>query len=180
MGNDDDAEQRAARAAGSDLVRDFGLLFKAAARLEQRIDAALRERCGLHHTMFELLIRLYRTPGEEVSQRSLGDELVLTSSGTTRLIDRMEEAGLVRRRPSPTDRRVTIVEATEQGCAVFLEAAAVHAAVVEECFVTPVAGDDYSSLVRALTEINRAVQGGAGQRVGAVADERRAADPNGQ
>ncbi|MFF4546743.1 MarR family winged helix-turn-helix transcriptional regulator [Streptomyces sp. NPDC001406] len=180
MGNGDDAEQRAARAAGSDLVRDFGLLFKAAGRLEQRIDAALRERCGIHHTMFELLLRLYRTPGEEVSQRSLGDELVLTSSGTTRLIDRMEESGLVRRRPSPTDRRVTVVEATEQGCAVFLKAAAVHAEVVEECFVTPVAGGDYGSLVRALTEIDRAVQGGAGRRVGGKAGRRRSTEPSGQ
>ncbi|GAB7106518.1 hypothetical protein JCM4814A_48320 [Streptomyces phaeofaciens JCM 4814] len=159
--------EQAAEAAGSELVHDFGLLFKAAGRLEQRIDAALRARCGIHHTMFELLIRLCREPGEEVSQAMLAGELVLTSSGTTRLIDRMEEAGLVRRRrPSPTDRRVTVVEATGQGRAVFLEAAAVHAEVVEECFVVPVDDADYTALVRALTAINTAVGGRAERRAG--------------
>lgn len=45
--------------------------------------------------------RLCRKPGEQVSQRQLADDLTLTSSGTTRLIDRMEEAGLVRRVPWP-------------------------------------------------------------------------------
>lgn len=156
----------AAEAAGSELVHDFGLLFKAAGRLEQRIDSALRARCGIHHTMFELLIRLCREPGEEVSQAVLAGELVLTSSGTTRLIDRMEEAALVRRRPSPTDRRVTVVEATDQGRAVFLEAAAVHAEVVQECFVAPVDSADYTALVRALTAIDTAVGGRAERRPG--------------
>lgn len=154
---------QAAQAAGSGLVHDFGLLFKAAGRLEQRIDAALRARCGIHHTMFELLIRLCREPGEEVSQSTLAGELVLTSSGTTRLIDRMEEARLVARHPSPTDRRVTVVEVTEHGLAVFLEAAAVHAEVVEECFVAPVGGEDYAPLIRALTGIDTAVRGGTGR-----------------
>lgn len=58
----------------------------------------------------EVLIRLCRRPGEEISQRQLADDLTLTSSGTTRLIDRMEDAGLVRRVPSAEDRRVALVE----------------------------------------------------------------------
>lgn len=156
MHSGDAVERQAAHAANSDLVRDFGLLVDAAGRLEQRIDAALRRRCGIHHTMFEVLIRLCREPGEQVTQRTLGEALVLTSGGTTRLVDRMEQAGLVRRLPSPGDRRVTVVEATPQGRAVFVAAVAVHAEVVQECFVAPVAADDYAPLVRALTAIGTA------------------------
>jgi len=153
---------QAAHAANSRLVHDFGLLIKAATRLEQRIDTGLRQDCGISHTMFEVLIRLCRQPDEKVSQRALADDLTLTSSGITRLVDRMEEAGLVRRVPSPEDRRSVLVEPTDQGCAVFLRAVAVHAHVVERYFVTPVAQDDYTRLTDSLHRIHQALREGTG------------------
>lgn len=152
---------QAAHAANSRLVHDFGLLIKAATRLEQRIDTALRRECGISHTMLEVLIRLCRKPGEEVSQRQLADDLTLTSGGTTRLIDRMEEAGLVCRVPSPDDRRSVLVEPTDHGTTVFLQAAAVHSHVVERYFVAPVARDDYTRLTGALSDINEALRDAA-------------------
>ena len=148
----------AARAANSRLVHDFGLLIKAATLLEQRIDTALRKECEVSHTMFEVLIRLSRQPDEEVSQRRLADDLTLTSSGITRLIDRMEGAGLVRRVPAPGDRRSVLVETTDHGRTVFLQAAGVHARVVERYFVAPVAGDDYGRLTGSLNEIQKALR----------------------
>lgn len=156
------SDEAAARAATSPLVRDFGLLIKSATRLEQRIDSALRQECGISHTMLEVLIRLCRRPGEEVSQRQLADDLTLTSSGTTRLIDRMEDAGLVRRVPSAEDRRVALVEPTSEGRTAFLRAAAVHARVVEKYFVKPLAADDYTQLTGALGEIDKALREDAG------------------
>ncbi|NUR03583.1 MAG: MarR family transcriptional regulator [Streptomyces sp.] len=152
------SDEVAARAANSRLVRDFGLLIKSATRLEQRIDSALRQECGISHTMLEVLIRLCRRPGEEVSQRQLADDLTLTSSGTTRLIDRMEDAGLVRRVPSAEDRRVALVEPTSDGRTAFLRAAAVHAQVVEKYFVKPLTADDYTQLTGALGEIDKALR----------------------
>ncbi|MFG2727779.1 MarR family winged helix-turn-helix transcriptional regulator [Streptomyces canus] len=150
----------AARAANSPRVRDFGLLIKAATRLEQRIDTALRRECGIGHTMFEVLIRLCRQPDEQVSQRELADDLTLTSSGITRLIDRMEEAGLVCRVPSPGDRRSVLVEPADHGRTVFLQAVAVHSQVVERYFVTPLARDDYVRLTDSLGEIHKALREG--------------------
>lgn len=150
----------AARAANSRRVQEFGLLIKAATRLEQRIDTALRRECGIGHTMFEVLIRLCRQPGEQVSQRELADDLTLTSSGITRLIDRMEEAGLVGRVPAPGDRRSVLVQPTGHGHTVFLRAAAAHAEVVERYFVTPVSGADHRRLTSALEVINKALREG--------------------
>ncbi|WP_105967916.1 MarR family winged helix-turn-helix transcriptional regulator [Streptomyces geranii] len=157
-----DDEEAAARAAGSRVVRDFGLLIKSATRLEQRIDAALRRECGISHTMLEVLIRLCRQPGEEVSQRRLADDLTLTSGGTTRLIDRMEAAGLVRRASSPGDRRVALVEPTAEGRTAFLSGAAIHARVVEEFFVGPLTPDDYARFTDALSLIDKALREDAG------------------
>ncbi|MDX3452450.1 MarR family transcriptional regulator [Streptomyces sp. ME02-8801-2C] len=149
-----------ARAANSPLIHDFGLLIKAATLLEQRIDSVLRRECGISHTMFEVLIRLCRQPDEEVSQRVLADDLTLTSSGITRLIDRMEEAALVRRVPSPEDRRSVLVEATEHGRAVFLRAVQAHGQVVERHFVAPLDPADYGRLTGSLGEINRSLREG--------------------
>ncbi|MFF7736353.1 MarR family transcriptional regulator [Streptomyces sp. NPDC007984] len=147
----------AARVANSPLVHDFGLLIKAATRLEGRIDTALRKECGISHTMFEVLIRLCRHPDDEISQRRLADDLTLTSSGITRLIDRMEGVGLVRRVPAPGDRRSVLVEPTDHGRAGFLRAAAVHAQVVERYFVAPLASADYERLTRSLGDIEKAL-----------------------
>ncbi|MEU3888998.1 MarR family transcriptional regulator [Streptomyces sp. NPDC029041] len=155
MNRDDD---EAARAADSRLVHDFGLLIKTATRLEQRIDATLRKECEISHTMFEVLIRLCRHPDEEISQRRLADDLTLTSSGITRLVDRMEATGLVRRVPAPGDRRSVLVEPTGQGRTVFLRAAVVHAQVVERYFVAPVTPADYGRLTRSLGEIEKALR----------------------
>ncbi|MEU1519078.1 MarR family transcriptional regulator [Streptomyces sp. NPDC005811] len=154
------SEEAVARAANSRLVRDFGLLIKSATRLEQCIDRALRRECGISHTMLEVLIRLCRKPGEQVSQRQLADDLTLTSSGTTRLIDRMEEAGLVCRVQSPGDRRVVLVEPTAEGRTAFLHAAAVHAEVVEKYFVQPLTADDHAQLIGALSVIDKALREG--------------------
>jgi DNA-binding MarR family transcriptional regulator len=159
-----DAETRrgkeTTRAANSPLIQDFGLLIKAAMRLEQRLDSVLRRECGISHTMFEVLIRLSRQPDEEVSQRVLAGDLTLTSSGVTRLIDRMEEAALVRRVPSPDDRRSVLVEATAHGAAVFLRAAEIHGQVVQRYFVAPLAPADYERLTGSLSEIHRGLRDG--------------------
>src|SRR6516162_9665364 len=49
-----------------------------------------------------------------LTQRQLGERLALTSGAITMLVDRLERAGLVRRRPHPRDRRAVLVELSEQ------------------------------------------------------------------
>jgi DNA-binding MarR family transcriptional regulator len=122
------------------------------------MDATLREECGIGHTAFEVLIGLCRQPDGRISQRELADHLTLTSGGVTRLIDRMEEAGLVRRLPSPADRRTTLVEPTERGATLFLRAVQVHARVVEQHFLAPVSALDRPHMVAALAAIVASTQ----------------------
>ncbi|MET7700768.1 MarR family winged helix-turn-helix transcriptional regulator [Streptomyces sp. NPDC005485] len=98
-----------------------------------------------------------RQAGEGVSQRRLADDLTLTSSGITRLVDRMEEAGLVSRVPAPADRRSVLVEPTDQGRTAFVLAAGVHAQVVEQYFVGPLSQAEYTRLTSALGQIDKAL-----------------------
>jgi len=155
-------KRTAAEAARGPLVHEFGLLLKAATHLEQRINAAMRAESGISHVMFEVLIRLCKNPEEQVSQRALAQDLILTSGGVTRLIDRMEEADLVRRVPSPDDRRVTLVEATAEGEKTFVRAVDVHARIVERYYVAPVTAADRDRLTTSLERITTALLADSG------------------
>jgi DNA-binding MarR family transcriptional regulator len=46
---------------------------------------------------------------------SISEELGVTRRNVTALVDALEEEGLVRRQPHPTDRRATVIELTEEG-----------------------------------------------------------------
>lgn len=131
-------------------IDEFGNLLYAANRLEKLVDRELRDRAGISHVTFEVLLQLHNSPEQRLSQRELGERMLLTSGGITRLVDRLEQTGLVRRTNAPGDRRVTMVEPTEQGEATFDRAVEVHAAAVEEHFVAALPAERYAEFVRDL------------------------------
>lgn len=67
---------------------------------------------------------------EGMSQRELGDLLVVDRSNVTGLIDRMEKAGWVRRADDPADRRVYRVKLTPSGRALWEKVSPAYEAVV--------------------------------------------------
>ena len=56
----------------------------------------------------------------------VGRMVVMGSSGTTKRLDRVEEAGLIERRPDPNDRRGTLVRLTRRGKHVIDRAVETH------------------------------------------------------
>jgi DNA-binding MarR family transcriptional regulator len=79
--------------------------------------------CGLSHGEYRLLLRLAtRTDDHKMSAGRLSQMLMLSSGAMTNRLDRMEEAGLVRRVPDPDDRRGVLVEMTDKGETVLDEA----------------------------------------------------------
>ncbi|TVL90563.1 MarR family winged helix-turn-helix transcriptional regulator [Streptomyces sp. SAJ15] len=67
---------------------------------------------GLTGTQAKVLSQLGRGP---LPMRALAERLVCDASNITGIVDRLEDQGLVRREPSPTDRRVKNVVATDKG-----------------------------------------------------------------
>jgi DNA-binding MarR family transcriptional regulator len=92
----------------------MGLLAEAWLGVTARMSAQLAEH-GLSEAEFEILVRLARTPGRRLRMADLTAQTVLSSSGITRAVDRLERAGLVLRRACPTDRRGTFAVLTEAG-----------------------------------------------------------------
>ena len=92
-------------AANNALVLAFGRLQGAANRLEYLLGRSLEQEHGIGHLMFEVLLILGRAGDPGLSMRAIAQAQVLTTGGATRLVDRMEAAGLVERAEDPGDRR---------------------------------------------------------------------------
>jgi DNA-binding MarR family transcriptional regulator len=77
-----------------------------------RMRAALASDAGISSTDLDALEHI--EADGPLTQRQLGDRLSLTSGAVTMLVDRLEDAGWVRRRPHPSDRRYVLVELSGQ------------------------------------------------------------------
>ena len=99
---------------GSDPVQAFDKAFELAARLAEAMRVALAER-GLTASRAEVIYVLARDG--DLVQRALAKALNCTPRHVTGLVDQLEDAGLVQRRPHPRDRRAISVALTEEGAA---------------------------------------------------------------
>ncbi|MFE9452253.1 MarR family winged helix-turn-helix transcriptional regulator [Streptomyces sp. NPDC006739] len=134
----EEAEIRTAKeAADHELVLAFGRLQGAANRLEYILGRALEEECGISHLVFEVLLILGRAGEPGLSMRAIAQEQVLTTGGATRLVDRMEAAGLVERAEDPADRRGRLVRLTPLGEETAVRASVVHVENIKRYFVRP-------------------------------------------
>ncbi|MEU0949670.1 MarR family transcriptional regulator [Streptomyces canus] len=139
----EEAEIRTAKeAADHELILAFGRLQGAANRLEYILGRALEEECGISHLVFEVLLILGRAGEPGLSMRAVAQEQVLTTGGATRLVDRMEVAGLVERKEDPDDRRGRLVCLTPLGEETAVRASRVHLENIQRHFVEPLPAAD--------------------------------------
>ena len=115
-------------AADDALITTFGRLVEAHSQLGKQLGRSLERQVGVPHTWFEVLLRISRAAGGQVSMSALAQQVALTGGGVTKLIDRMISAGLVERVPCPTDRRVSFAALTRDGRDTLRRATEVHAA----------------------------------------------------
>src|SRR3954452_18034687 len=107
------------RAARPDLdpspIGVIGRISRLARELEARLEAGYREH-GLEAGWHAVLARLRRGgPPFSLRPSDLTGTLMLTSSGTTKRLDKLEEAGLIARGPDPDDRRAILITLTPEG-----------------------------------------------------------------
>ena len=96
-------------------VAVVGRLSRLSRALEDRLEPVYREH-GLDGGLFDVLATLRRQGSPyRLSPRELADASMLTSSGTTKRLDRLEGAGLITRKPDPDDRRGVLIELTPAG-----------------------------------------------------------------
>lgn len=113
-----------------------GLLMEAAAALTCSTVPTI-EAHGLSPQWFEALLRLARTPEGRLRMSDLAASMTsISPSGLTRVVDRLEAAGLVSREQCPTDRRSAYAVITDAGRRRVDEVLPDHLADLERAYVS--------------------------------------------
>ncbi|MFI6578396.1 MarR family winged helix-turn-helix transcriptional regulator [Nocardiopsis sp. NPDC050513] len=97
----------------SDLKRLYRELVSLEIELWNGIEGRLQAEYGLPLTSFEVLHLLLCRPGVRI--QDIVEEFSITVGGASKVVDRLEKAGLCQRRANPDDRRSSIVELTTEG-----------------------------------------------------------------
>ena len=146
--------QPSACPSGDERVKLFGLLLETNARLSRSLGVRLEENCDLPLAWFEVLLQLRQSPEGRLKMNQIADAIVHSTGGTTRLIDRLEEAGLVARQLCPSDRRAIHVAITPLGNAKLDTALDVHLEYLEEHLTSRLSDDERYELTTLLTKLN--------------------------
>jgi DNA-binding MarR family transcriptional regulator len=116
------------------------------------LDAELEAERGLSLPWYDVLVHLEEA-GEGIGMTELANRILFSKSGLTRVVDRMEEEGLVRRERPPGDRRAVHVVLTAKGRRELEAARAVHRRGIEEHFAQHLDAQDLKALERALVKV---------------------------
>ena len=134
-----------AELTGRDLAAWRGLLATHHAVIGQ-LDQELEREHGLPLTSYEVLIYLADAKGERLRMGELAEQLLLSRSGLTRLVDRLERQGLVSRERCPSDRRGYFARLTAAGRRKLAAARPDHLAGVRRHFLSRLEPADLDAL----------------------------------
>jgi len=154
-----------------DRLTATGLLIEAHAGVRAAVDPEL-ERYGISGSAFEIMIRLARSPDHRLRMTELAAQSTLTSSGLTRLVDRLQTSGWVERQPCDTDRRGYFAVLTPEGLAKVVAVLPSHLATVDRVLTGVLEPDELAVFLVALRKIRAVVRPSSDPAVAArVADE---------
>lgn len=110
-------------------------LLRVHSALVKALDAELLAEQALPLTSYEVLINLQAAPGQRRRMAELADSVLLSRSGMTRLVDRLEREGLLERDTCTDDGRGTFAVLTDKGEATLARARPTHLDGVRERFL---------------------------------------------
>jgi DNA-binding MarR family transcriptional regulator len=116
------------------------------------LDAELQEERSISLRWYDVLVHLEEAE-HGIRMNELASRILASKSGLTRVIDRMEEAGLVERRRPAQDRRVIEIVMTKSGQKALTNARSVHRRGIDEHFAQHLNERDFAALSRALEKV---------------------------
>jgi DNA-binding MarR family transcriptional regulator len=133
-----------------------GLFAEAYTGLTNRF-AAQFEQHRLSAVEFEVLLRLARSPNHRLRMTDLAGQTSLSTSGVTRVVDRMDRDGLVRREACASDRRSSYAVLTDAGLSRLEEVVPGHLELVQQWLVGQLSPTQLEQMLDALRRIRDAV-----------------------
>jgi DNA-binding MarR family transcriptional regulator len=116
--------------------------LRAHATVTRELERELAAQAGLPLAWYDVLLQLAEAPGRRLRMAELADRVLLSRSGLTRLIDRLQGEGLVRRERSTDDARGTFTVMTPAGLDRLRAAAPVHLGGIRDHWLVHFSDDD--------------------------------------
>lgn len=129
-------------------------LFRAQVAVMRRLQSGPAFR-NLAVNEYDVLFTLSRCPSGWLRLNELNDNVLLSQSSLSRLVDRLEKRGLVERTPAPDDGRGVLLKLTEEGAALQKEIGREHVRDIAELVAPALTAAEQRELLR-LTEKLRA------------------------
>ena len=127
-------------------ARAWGGFISAYSRLSGLLEDDLRRNSGISRAEYEVLLRLFFNDEGRLRITEIADRSLLTRSGISRLVDRLERAGLVERHGDEYDRRGAYAAITEHGRDHFTVTATRHTALVRELFLSHFTNEEQQTM----------------------------------
>ena len=121
--------------------------------VRDHLERELEESRRLPLSWYEVLVRLSEAPGGSIRMQQLARGVFLSKSGLTQVATRMEEAGLIRREPCPSDRRGINAVITSEGRRAAKRAAVVHLGGIQAHFASHLDDQELEALAAALGRV---------------------------
>ena len=134
-------------------LRAWRLYFESSLALLDVLEAELERDVGLPMRWYDVLVQLEESP-DGLRMNELADRILYSKSGFTRVIDRMDEAGLVRRNRPESDRRSIFVVLTDEGRAVLERGRRIHRHGIEQHFSRHLTDADVKALRRVFEKVS--------------------------
>jgi DNA-binding MarR family transcriptional regulator len=109
-------------------------------------------------TWYDVLVALSEAPDGRLRLHELADRVVLSRSGLTRLVDRLEAAGLLRREACPTDRRGAFAVLTPEGTVALRRTWPTYARGIAKHFARHLSADEAAAIAATLGRVRDGVE----------------------
>jgi len=123
-----------------------------------RIEDDLSEAEVLPLSWYDVLLALYEAPECRLRMHELASAILITRGGLTRLVARIENAGLLRREPDPADKRGLYASLSDEGLEALRSAWPVYARGIAEHFGRHLSDEEVEVIDRAFRRVSTAAR----------------------
>lgn len=141
------------------IIEAFGMLIEAHNEVLNVSQRQLEASSDVPVAWLGVLIRLARSPGQRLRMTELARDMTMSTSGVTRLVDRIEAAGHVRRDACPEDRRGLHAVLTDTGREVLSRAVPGHVTSLRRTLGAALGDEELAELTRLLRTVRDHVRG---------------------
>jgi DNA-binding MarR family transcriptional regulator len=139
-------------------LKSWRVFFECALALPDILDAELEDAVSLPFRWYDVLVQLEEAGGRGVQMNEVASRILASKSGLTRVIDRMEEAGLVQRERPESNRRVVLVTMTPKGADTLQDARRYHRDGIRRHFTEHLTETEIAALASSLEKVRAHVR----------------------